>query len=174
MAMIAENDSGKLTFDSDELTIESITKDGDSDKPKVRLNSEITDSSYGGGGVSFDAKDGNVQRELGLIKGEQSDKVRGNRSSLQGMIQILINNGGPDDSNMVHCIDLYHNELYLYPDILASLRRQLNNTVTDRPYSLISPDGYWLVQMQNDGNLVKYHCPNGDGIADGSTGKLIG
>src|SRR5262245_59539639 len=118
MKMKESNDRGYLEFQGNELHTVSIIDD----KPKNRLASPTFSDSSGGGAISYNVLDEGTEREIVLIKGEQSDKVRGQLKNFEGMIQVLIRDGSIEDPDaaMQHVLDLYHDSIWLNKKVAQS------------------------------------------------------
>jgi len=92
MQMIAENDRGYVALDGNELIVGSKMVD----PPKVRMTSP-TDQFGGGGGVlsanisrhAGIAVDGHQQIEIGFLRFEQSEAVRGQPGNPRGEYNVL-------------------------------------------------------------------------------------
>ena len=160
MQMIAENDKGYVALDGNELIVGSKIVD----PPKVRVTSP-TDERGGGGGV-FSANisrragvpcDGHQQVEIGFLRFEQSEAVRGQPMNPRAEYNVLLNVGGEDDAAMQRGLAFEADRItQINPALLSSLASRMGSTTGDAPSRFVSPNGRWWLQMQDDGNFVIY------------------
>ena len=160
MQMIAENDRGYVALDGNELIVGSKMVD----PPKVRMTSP-TDQFGGGGGVlsanisrhAGIAVDGHQQIEIGFLRFEQSEAVRGQPGNPRGEYNVLLNIGGEDDAAMQRGLSFEADRLtQINPALAASMASAMGGTPGGAASRLVSPNGQWWLQMQDDGNLVIY------------------
>lgn len=147
MNIIAESDIGWVGFEGNELTIGSKVDD----PPKVRLTSPVTEHGGGGGVVSFNyspaghASDGHNQTEIGMIRVEQAEDVRGS-SSTKAELNFMLADGGKEDSNMRKPLAFVWNKVTQAMLVLLGAR-------TD---TMWAQNGLYFTQQQEDGNFVSY------------------
>lgn len=152
MIIIAENEDGFVGLDGNELIVGSKRFD----PPKVRLTAPVNADGGGGGVISFNLSrhagvvcDGHDQVEMGFVRVEQSEAVRGQVGNPRGEFNILLNAGGEDDAAMqragaVEC------------DRVTKPGPAFSNGGGGSPSRFVSPDGRWWLQLQVDGNYVIY------------------
>lgn len=158
MHILSENDRGYVALDGNELIVGSKIVD----PPKVRLTSP-TDEHGGGGGVlsaniSREAGvvcDGHQQLEIGFIRFEQSEAVRGQPMNPRGEYNLLLNVGGEDDAAMQRGMGLEADRVTRINPALLGLF-----TSSDAPSRFVSPNGRYWLQVQDDGNVVVYDAAN--------------
>jgi hypothetical protein len=160
MEIIAENEKGYVGLDGNELIVGSKVMD----PPKVRMTCP-TDEHGGGGGVlsanisrhAGIACDGHQQVEIGFLRFEQSEAVRGQPGNPRGEYNVLLNVGGEDDAAMQRGLSFEADRItQINPALLASLGSLLGASGAGSPSRLASPNGQWWMQMQDDGNFVVY------------------
>lgn len=153
-----QNGYGFTGFESNETTIGSLVDD----PAKLRLTVHITEHGGGGGVVSFNASRlsgvpilGGNQLEMGYLRVEQSESVRGQIGNLRGEMNIFLNDGsGEDDAAMVRAVAFECDRITkMHPDLARSLAAVL------APYlpggaqvftnKLVSPDGRLELDVQN-------------------------
>jgi hypothetical protein len=159
MDILSENDRGYLGFDGNELVVGSKIDD----PPKVRLTSPTTEHGGGGGVLSANISrhagvvcDGHQQIEIGFIRFEQSEAVRGDPSNPRGEYNLLLNVGGEDDSAMQRGLALEADRVTKMNPALGGLFGNSGNP----PSRFVSPNGRYWLQMQDDGNFVIYDVSN--------------
>lgn len=149
MQIIAESDIGWVGFEGNELTVGSKIDD----PAKVRLTAPITEHGGGGGVISFNyspagrAVDGHQQTEVGMIRVEQAEDVRGT-SSTKAELNFMLADGGKEDSNMRKPL------AFIWCAITKSLLSMFGGSApTD---TMWAPSGLFFTQQQADGNFVTY------------------
>lgn len=161
MNVLADTNNGFLIFDGNEESVGSK----ENDPCKLRLTTPIYPDGGGGGVVSFNAsrnpgvvQDGHNQLEMGYIRVEQSESVRGQQGNLRGEMNFFLNDGsGEDDAAMVRAFALECDRITkIHPNLVHSLRVILGVTNGGGGSYIDSPNGQYRVQIQDDGNLVKY------------------
>ena len=150
MQIIAENETGFIGFDGNELIIGSKVDD----PAKVRLTAPMTEHGGGGGVISFNfhrdfnrAVDGHEQCEMGMIRVEQADDVRGQVGNPKAELNFMLNDGGTQDSNMRKPL------AFVWNAITRSLLSLFGGSASD---TIWAPGGLYFTQQQDDGVLVKY------------------
>jgi len=160
MQIIAENDRGYVALDGNELIVGSKILD----PPKLRVTSPCDTSGGGGGILSANISrragvvcEGHEQVEMGFLRIEQSAAVRGQPGNPRGEYNILLNVGGEDDAAMQHGLGFEADRITtMNPALLASLASLLGAAGGAASSRLVSPNGQWWMQMQDDGNFVVY------------------
>lgn len=150
MQMIAENESGWVALDGNELIVGSKIDD----PAKLRGTSPITE--HGGGGFAISANmhrqqgvavDGHAQTEIGMVRWEQAEDVRGTFAP-KGECNFMLNDGGGgEDSNMRKPL------AFVWNAITRSLLSMFGGGASD---TIWAPNGLSFTQQQNDGNFVTY------------------
>lgn len=146
--VLHEDERGFVVAEGNELTVGSKVDD----PPKVRLTSPCFPTGGAGGAVSFNLSRqpgvcyGSQQTEMGMVRVEQAEDVRGDASNPKAEINFLLNNGGTADINMQKPLAFVWN----------AITRLLLPLGGSGGSSMRSPNGRWLVQQQDDGNLVQY------------------
>lgn len=164
MQIIAENDRGYVALDGNELIVGSKIVD----PPKVRVTSPCDQSGGGGGVLSANISrrtgtvcDGHEQIEMGFLRIGQSEAVRGQTDNPRAEYNILLNVGGEDDAAMQPGLALEADVITkINPALLASFAALLGATGGAASSRLVSPNGQWWMQMQDDGNFVIYDATN--------------
>lgn len=159
MQIIAENDRGYIGLDGNEFIVGSKIVD----PPKVRLTSPANESGGGGGVLSANisrregvACDGHQQVEIGFLRFEQSEAVRGDPGNPRGEYNVLLNVGGEDDAAMQRGLAYEADRVtQINPALAASLSSAMGGA-GGSPSRFVSPNGRWWMQMQDDGNFVIY------------------
>lgn len=157
MEILAENEVGFVGLDGNELIVGSKIDD----PPKLRLTAPMTDHGGGGGVVSFSRSrragvvvDGHEQDEMGFVRIEQSESVRGDPNNLRSEFNILLHTGDSGDD--------VHRGIALETDCITKINPGLaadfgigsGDGASSSRFE--SPNGRYWVQMQNDGNFVIY------------------
>lgn len=146
--IIAENDYGYLLFESNELTIGSKVDD----PPKVRLTSPCTEHGGGGGVISFNYSrqagvvcDGHNQTEVGMIRVEQAEDVRGQVGNTKAEFNFMLGDGS-GVGDVVKPLAFVWN----------AITRSLLNLLGGNTDTMWAPSGVFFTQQQSDGNFVTY------------------
>lgn len=147
--ILHEDERGFIIADGNELTIGSKIDD----PPKLRLTAPLTTHGGGGGAISANfhngsgAVDGHGQVEMGMIRFEQAEDVRGQASNPKCEINFLLNDGsGVGDSSM-------RKPLAFIWNLVTRTLLYLGGNLTD---TMWSPSGLTFTQQQDDGNFVTY------------------
>lgn len=164
MQMIAENDRGYVGLDGNELIVGSKVFD----PPKVRVTSPTNEFGGGGGVLSANisrragvACDGHQQVEIGFVRFEQSQAVRGEPGNPRAEYNVLLNAGSEDDAAMQRGIAFEADRVtQINPGLAASLASMMGGAGGGAPSRFVSPNGHWWMQMQDDGNFVIYDATN--------------
>lgn len=184
--VIAETPNGWLAIGGNETT------DGakDADPAKFRLTTPMDETGGGGGVLSFNANRyfgrinfGGDQREMGMIRVEQSDTVRGQVNNLKAEINFMLNDGSGDgDSAMRKPLAFTWNQVTRFePALAASFAYHIapylpGGTEQRPPFKMVSEDGHYELTIQSvDGNFVTYdlwHQPAPCAIWSSFTGRL--
>lgn len=154
MHILSENERGFVGLDGNELIIGSKVYD----PPKLRVTAPV--NADGGGGGVFSANisreagvvcDGHQQIEIGFIRFEQSESVRGDPLNARGEYNLLLNVGGTDDAAM-------QRGLAIEADRVTKMNPGLQTALggSGDLSRLVSPNGRYWFQVQDDGNLVFY------------------
>lgn len=151
MQIIAENDRGWVALDGNELIVGSKVDD----PAKLRGTSPITEHGGGGFAISFNmhrdfgrAVDGHGQIEMGMIRCEQDEGVRGQIGNPKGEMNFMLNDGGGgEDGNMRKPL------AFVWNAITRSLLSLFGGATSD---TMWAPNGLSFTQQQDDGNFVTY------------------
>lgn len=133
------------------------------DPAKSRLATPISSTDGGGGGVWSANRarnpgqvcEGGQQEEMGFMRIEQSESVRGSDSNLRAEFNLFLNDGsGAGDSAMVRAFALECDRITkMHPALLESLRIWLllpnGGPEAAAPNKLVSPDGRVELDIQN-------------------------
>lgn len=160
LSIDSDTDYGYRGFEGNEETIGSHVED----PPKIRLTCVITEHGGGGGVASFNRSRstnvsmGGSQDEMGYIRVEQSEAVRGDVGNLRSEMNFFLNDGsGADDSAMVRAFAFECDRITkINPGIVNSLRNFIGNSGGSSSSRMTSPNGRYLLQLQDDGNYVIY------------------
>lgn len=169
MTIIAENDIGFLVFDGNELTIGSKIDD----PPKLRLTSPLTDHGGGGGVVSFNLSrragvvlDGHDQDEIGMVRVEQAEDVRGQLGNHKAEANLLLADGSGVGDVVKPIAVVWNAVTRLLPAFGAALRTAVleGGTVPAPTLAVgdydgaqfIGSQGLFLYARQTDGHDVVY------------------
>jgi hypothetical protein len=160
MQIIAENDRGYIGLDGNEFIVGSKI----ADPPKVRLTSPTNEFGGGGGVLSANisrregvACDGHQQVEIGFVRFEQSEAVRGEPGNPRGEFNVLLNVGGEDDAAMQRGLAYEADRVtQINPALQASFASLMGSAAGGSSSRLVSPNGQWWLQIQDDGNFVVY------------------
>ena len=155
-------DYGYEGFERNEQTIGSRVDD----PPKLRLTSPLTEHGGGGGVISFNKHNagsiamGGQQTEMGMVRVEQSDTVRGDAGNPKAEINFMLNDGsgGGDDAMKKPLSFTWNTVTHIEPALAQSLAAVLSPYMGGGSGSrIVSPNGrYWFQPAQDDGNLVLY------------------
>ena len=164
MNVLADTGNGFLIFDGNEESVGSK----ENDPCKLRLTTPIYPDGGGGGVVSFNAsrnpgtiQDGHNQLEMGFLRVEQSESVRGQQGNLRGELNVFLNDGsGEGDAAMVRAFALECDRITkIHPNLVQSLRNVLGidgSGPAGSPDHMTSPQGRFQTHQQEDGNFVTY------------------
>ncbi len=155
-------DYGFKGFEGNEDSTGSIVND----PAKNRLTTPITETGGGGGAVSFNANLlghvalGGGQREMGMIRVEQAEDVRGQVSNLKSEMNFMLNDGsGSGDDAMTKPLAFTAHAITRMDaawaaSFAAHLAPFLGGGGSSR---IVSPNGrFWFQPTQDDGNFVLY------------------
>ncbi len=154
-------DYGFEGFEANERTIGSKVDD----PPKLRLTAPLTDHGGGGGVVSFNASRqsgipqlGGQQTEMGMIRVEQAEDVRGQTGNPKAEISFMLNDGSGDgDAAMTKPLAFTCDGITrISPGLANSFRALVGGGVSGGGSGLTSPQGRMTLQLQEDGNMVVY------------------
>jgi hypothetical protein len=176
MSMDATTAAGFRGFETNEETVGSLVDD----PPKVRVTVHITEHGGGGGVVSFNASRhpgmvcmGGDQLEMGYIRVEQAESVRGETGNLRSEMNFFLNDGsGADDAAMVRAFAFECDRITkMHPGFRASLRAWLlepdegipSPPAARPPFKMLSENGRFELIVQDDGNFVIYDYARPDG-----------
>lgn len=147
MQILAETDTGWIGFEGNELTIGSKVDD----PPKLRLTAPCTDHGGGGGVVSFNFSrnagicDGHNQTEVGMIRVEQAEDVRGNSGNTKAELSFMLGDGsGIGDVQKPFAF------------VWNAITRFLIGVLGGPSDTIWAPSGLYFTQQQADGNFVSY------------------
>jgi hypothetical protein len=161
MDVIVNTNNGFLGFEGNEESIGSK----ENDPCKLRLTTPVYPDGGGGGVISFNAsrnpgvvQDGHNQQEMGFIRVEQSESVRGQTGNLRGEMNFFLNDGsGQDDASMVRAFAIECDRITkAHPGLVQSLRNLLGVSGGFSPDHMTSPQGRFQTHQQEDGNFVTY------------------
>jgi hypothetical protein len=111
-------------------------------------------ASMGGASLVGDARDGQHQTEIGFLRIGQSEAVRGELGNPRGEYNILLNVGGVDDASMQPGLGFECDRITkMNPALLASLASLLATAGGVPSSRLVSPNGQWWAQVQDDENF---------------------
>lgn len=156
-----ETPTGFALFDGNEFSIGSK----EDDPSKVRVTAPTTAHGGGGGVYSFSRsreagvpQTGHQQEEMGFIRVEQSEAVRGDPTNNRAELNIFLNRGGTEDEDMVRAIAIECDRVtQINPDLLSSFQQLLNTGgPSGWPSRMASPNNRYWLQLQDDGNFVIY------------------
>jgi hypothetical protein len=98
---------------------------------------------------------------MGFLRIGQSEAVRGQPGNPRGEYNILLNAGGTDDASMQRGLAFECDRITdINPSLLASFASLLGAAGGAASSRLVSPNGQWWMQMQDDGNFVIYDATN--------------
>lgn len=163
MAVTQNSDIGWESFEGNEST----TGAKNFDPAKQRIATPISPTDGGGGGVvSFNrarhpgmVNEGGQQDEMGFIRVEQSESVRGQEGNLRSELNVFLNDGsGAGDAAMVRAVAIECDRVTkINPGLLVSLQQLIGASGGGSSSSrFTSPNGRWWLQIQDDGNYVIY------------------
>lgn len=156
--ILHEDERGYVIAEGNELTIGSKLND----PPKVRVCVPIT-ATGGGGGVfsasrarSFGVCFGDQQDEMGYVRFEQAEDVRGDVGHLRSEVNLFVASGlpGTDVERVFACTWDRFTKWGL--SALTSLSVWLGGGGTSRADTMWAPNGLSFTQQQDDGNFVTY------------------
>lgn len=190
MSVLHDTPIGWVSLEGNELTIGSKIDD----PPKIRLAAPCTPHGGGGGVVSFNVArnmgqvcEGSQQVEIGYLRVEQSDSVRGQEGNPRGEMNFFLSDGSSEaDAAMVRAFAVECDRITkMHPGLRESLRRWLlepddvipASAETRPPFRMLSADGNIELILQNADaiNFVIYDLrrPEGDrAIWSASTGWI--
>lgn len=155
---LAETSIGDLHFVGNELIVRSKI----ADPSKVRLQAPPT--SLVKGTISFDTlrSDGRAE-EIAFILGKQDERYRANPSDYTGQIDFGVRRyipGTPDDPQMRKIVEAMWDRWGFHVPTTGAVSVPAPPPPIS-PFELRSPDGRFIVVIQDDGNVVAYDRQTG-------------
>lgn len=154
---LAETSYGDLYFVGNELLVRSKN----ADPPKVRLQAPA--ASLSKGTISFDTRrpDGRYE-EIAFILGKQDERYRANPYNYTGQIDFNVRRyipGTPDDPQMRKIVEANWDRWLFHVPMGMDSNPASPPPVS--PFEIRSPNGRFIIVVQDDGNIVAYDRETG-------------